>query len=262
MEILNAIILGVIQGLTEFLPISSSGHLVITEHILGVTSSGVAMEIWLHFGTLVAVVAYFYKQLRDIAVALFIPGTDASGENRRLLIALITGTLPIVFIGLLFKSQIEGAFSSPYFASCMLLVTGVILLVSVLAKNKDRDVGPLRGFFVGLAQMVAILPGISRSGSTITCAMLLGVKPSKAAEFSFLLAVPAVAGAFLLELMSTGGHLLEAGQIPAYAVGTVASFLFGILSIHYLLRIIKKGKFFFFGFYCLVAGTISLLYLR
>ncbi len=262
MTIWDAIILGIVQGLTEFLPISSSGHLVISEHILGVSMPGISFEVWLHFGTLVAVLVYFYKRILALMQS-FLPGNnDETAYNRKTVLAIIVGTIPAVIIGLGLKSFIENAFSSPAFAASMLIVTGVFLLTSALAKNKSLGITIPRGLIIGLAQAAAILPGISRSGSTITAAMFLGMKPSEAAEFSFLLAIPAVGGAFLLDILSAGSSILEGNNLSLYIVGTIVSFFFGLVSIHYLLKIVKKGSFYVFGFYCLAAGIASLIYVN
>ncbi|MDD4051891.1 MAG: undecaprenyl-diphosphate phosphatase [candidate division Zixibacteria bacterium] len=259
MTILQAIIIGAIQGLTEFLPISSSGHLVIGQSLLGLKTAGVTFEIWLHLGTLAAVLIYFRSRIIRLIQSLW-SGREGAVE-RTTVWALILGTLPAVVIGFTLKSAIETAFSSPKFTAAMLVVTGVILLSTLLAKNKGFLVSPLRGLIIGVAQAVAILPGISRSGSTISAAMFLGVDPPKAAEFSFLLSIPAIAGAFLLDAVSAEGGILPAGDFGGYLIGTAISFLLGLLSIHYLLKIIRKGSFHLFGIYCLVVGAVSYVFL-
>jgi undecaprenyl-diphosphatase len=255
MTVLQAIIMGAIQGLTEFLPISSSGHLVIGERLLGLKTPGVTFEIWLHLGTLIAVLIYFWPRIISLIQSLWSGRQGASG--RTTIWALIVGTLPAVIVGFTLKSAIETAFASPRFAAAMLIITGLILLSTLLSKNKGFLVSPLRALIIGIAQAVAILPGISRSGSTISAAMLIGVDPPKAAEFSFLLSIPAIAGAFLLDALSAEGGLFPAGDIAGYLTGAVVAFLLGLLSIHYLLKIIRKGNFYLFGVYCLVVGTVS-----
>ena len=262
MNAIDAIILGVIQGLTEFLPISSSGHLVIGETLLGMNTPGVSLEIWLHLGTLLAVLGYFHRRILAVLKAIYTTKDDATGANRRVLLALIIGTIPAVIVGLLLKPLIETAFDSPVLAASMLLVTAAILLLTPLARSKQNPIGPARGWWIGLAQAAAIMPGISRSGSTIACAMFLGINPAVAAEFSFLLAIPAIGGAFLLDLLSSGENFFASGQFSMYLLGMGVSFIFGLVSIHYLLKIIKQGKLFYFGFYCLVAGTLTLVYLN
>ncbi len=259
MTVIQTLLLGVIQGLTEFLPVSSSGHLVIGESLLGIKTPGVTFEVWLHMGTLLAVLIYFRPRIIRLVQSLWI-GRDGAAE-RTTVWALIVGTLPAVVVGFTLKSAIETAFSSPHFTAAMLVVTGLILFSTVLARNRSLIVSPLRGLIIGLAQAVAILPGISRSGSTISAAMLIGVDPPKAAEFSFLLSIPAIAGAFLLDALSAEGNLLPAGQVGGYLAGTAVSFVFGLLSIHYLLKIIRKGSFYLFGVYCLVVGVVSYVFL-
>jgi len=262
MNIFDVIILGVIQGITEFLPISSSGHLVLGKSLLHISTPGVSLEVWLHLGTLVAVMVYFRRRIITIIQAL--PGLsrpDMRQQDRTLLWALIVGTLPAVIIGLSFKRYIEEAFHSPHLVAAMLMVTGLFLIATVAAENRKKSVGIGRGLAVGIAQSIAILPGISRSGSTMSCAMFLGVDPVLAAEFSFLLAIPAIGGAFLLDTISSEESLLGSGQFPFYLIGAAVSFAFGLLSIHYLLKIIRTGRFFLFGFYCLVIGLISLIFL-
>lgn len=263
MTIWDSIILGIVQGLTEFLPVSSSGHLVIGEALLGIHKPGISLEIWLHFGTLLAVIVYFFRRLRDLVCSLaFSRKEESAAQDRILLAGLIVGTVPAVVIGLLLKSTIETAFASPKLTGGMLLVTGVILLSTVPARNRDRVINLPRALAVGLAQALAIFPGISRSGSTIACAMHMGVKPAEAAEFSFLLAVPAIGGAFVYNLITSGENISGDGDALLYFLGMSVAFISGLLSIHYLLKIIRKGRFFVFGFYCLVVGAISLIFIR
>ena len=262
MTFLDAITLGILQGLTEFLPVSSSGHLVIGEALLGLNMPGLSLEIWLHFGTLMAVLIYFRRRFVDLFMAAAGRGMKESANSDRALIgAIIIGTVPAVVAGLLFKSQIESVFDSPRFAAAMLIVTGLILIITRRAKNTGRKINLPRGLVVGLAQMAAILPGISRSGSTIAGAMFLGVEPAVAAEFSFLLAAPIIALAFGHDLVFSGAALFSSEMIGLYLVGTLAAFAIGLLAIHYLLRIIRTGRFYLFGFYCFAAGAVSLILL-
>lgn len=263
MTILDAIILGIIQGLTEFLPISSSGHLVIGEALLGLSSPGISLEVWLHFGTLLAVLLYFHRRLIGLVATIFGAGDPKYRDaDRNFLGAIIIGTIPAIVIGLLFKSAIESLFNSPRFAAAMLIVTGLILLATIFAKKSGQKINMPRGLAIGLAQAMAILPGISRSGSTIACAMFVGVEPSVAAEFSFLLAVPIIALAFGYDLVFSGSQLFASDTVWIYLAGTAVSFVIGLLAIHYLLKVIRTGRFYLFGFYCLVAGVVSLILLN
>jgi undecaprenyl-diphosphatase len=262
MTFLDAVILGIIQGLTEFLPVSSSGHLVIGETLLGLKSPGLSFDVWLHFGTLLAVLVYFYRRLLNIfRTAINGVNPEETSVNRRLLGALAVGTIPAVIGGWLLKSVIESVFDLPWFAALMLIITGLILLATHWATGADRNVDLPRGLTIGMAQLAAILPGISRSGSTIACAMFLGVEPAVAAEFSFLLAAPIIALVFVYNLITSGGVLLASNEIWTYLAGTAVSFMVGMLAIHFLLKIVRTGKFYLFGFYCLVAGVISFILL-
>jgi undecaprenyl-diphosphatase len=259
----DAVILGLIQGLTEFLPVSSSGHLVIGEALLGFSSPGVSLEIWLHFGTLLAVLIYFRRRFIQILGGAFGGGDNqAIGRNRTMLGAIIVGTIPAIIAGLLFKSTIEAIFDSPRFAAAMLIATGLILLATIWAKNRSRVINLPRGFIIGVAQMIAILPGISRSGSTIAGAMFMGIEPSAAAEFSFLLAAPIIALAFGYDVVFSEAALFASDVIWMYLIGATVAFGVGMLAIHYLLKIVRTGRFYLFGFYCLVAGAISFILLR
>lgn len=261
MNLIGAVILGLLQGLTEFLPVSSSGHLVIGEYLLGLRMPGVTLEIWLHLGTLLAVLVYFRRSTFSLVRSIFLIRHETDQSNRQLALAIIIGSIPAAVVGVLFKAVIEEAFSSAQLAAAMLLITGAILIISNWARNQNLNINIGRGFIVGLAQAAAILPGISRSGSTISVAMLMGVDPSRAAEFSFLLSIPAVGGAFLFDLISSGREVFHSGNMGAYIIGMAVSFGVGYLSIHYLLKIIRRGRFYIFGFYCLAVGALSLIYL-
>ena len=262
MNILDAVILGIIQGLTEFLPISSSGHLVIGEALLGLSTPGISLEIWLHFGTLLAVVIYFHRRLIGLVTAVCGGGDPQTRRaDRNITGAIIVATIPAIIIGLLFKSAIEDIFDSPRFAGAMLIVTGLFLLATILAKKFGQKINLPRGLAIGLAQAVAIIPGISRSGSTIACAMFIGIEPAAAAEFSFLMAVPIIALAFGYDLVFSGAALFASDSLMAYLAGTAIAFVVGLLAIHYLLKVIRTGRFYLFGFYCLVAGVVSLILL-
>jgi len=255
MNYLDAIILGLLQGLTEFLPVSSSGHLVLTQHILGVKLSGVVFELLVHFGTLMAVLIYFRMRIIALVRAVF----DRSMKSeRRMVFFIILSTIPAVVVALLFDDVIEEAFSSPILTSLMLVVTGLILLLTGLIKKRKKAISGGNAFLIGCGQALAILPGISRSGTTIATGMFTGVEPLVAAEFSFLLSIPAIAGAIVFKVRDIVN--LDTALIGQYAVGTVISFLSGLFAVYLLLSIIKKGKFQYFGIYCLIIGILGILY--
>jgi undecaprenyl-diphosphatase len=265
LSLFESLILGVVQGLTEFLPVSSSGHLVIVKGLFGIKSQDIVFEIMVHFGTLLAVLAYFRKKITRIIISLakapFDNNADSSDPDLRMAFYLLVGTIPAVVIGLAFKSQIEKAFDSPVWASSMLIVTAMILFSTRWTADKSKELNSGRSIVVGLAQALAIMPGISRSGSTISMGMWLGMNKSDAAEFSFLLSVPAIAGAMVLDIFDIIKNFSNTALIPVYLLGTAAAALVGYISIAFLLSVIKKGKFFYFGLYCLLVGLLSIFML-
>lgn len=257
MSYLDAIILGILQGLTEFLPVSSSGHLVLAQALLHVKSSGVSIEVTVHLGTVLSVLVYFRKQLGLMILSLF---RKEMVEERRMVWLLVLGTIPAGIIGLLFKDFFESAFSSPMLTSVMLIITGFILFISRFAKSGKRPVGLWSAIGMGLGQAAAIFPGISRSGSTIVAGMLSGVQPSKAAEFSFLLAIPAIGGATILE----GKQLLSLSpdMLDHYLLGSLFSFVFGLIAVYTVLAVVRRGRFEYFGYYCFAVGLLGLYLFR
>lgn len=253
MTYFDAILLGIIQGLTEFLPVSSSGHLVLVQSILGDKQPGVSFEILVHFGTLLAVLIYFRPQVALLVRSMF--NRDMQQE-RATIGYLFVGTIPAGLAGLLLKDFFEQAFSNPVMTSLMLFVTGLILLSTRFFKKGTKRIGKYSAIIMGIGQAAAILPGISRSGTTIAVGMVSGVEPSKAAEFSFLLAVPAILGAVVLksnELVNLDPNLF--GQ---YLVGTVSAFLLGLVSVYAVLEVVKRGKLDYFAYYCFAAGAVGL----
>ncbi|MFQ6678167.1 MAG: undecaprenyl-diphosphate phosphatase [Fidelibacterota bacterium] len=253
MNILDALILGTLQGLTEFLPISSSGHLVIGQHILGLSLPGNIFEVIVHLGTLCSVLLVFKNEILELIFNISLK------KNRKLISAIIIGTIPAVIVGLVFKENIRSIFDNISTVSFSLILTGAWLIMTKLAENKNRQLNIKSGLLIGCIQAVAIIPGISRSGTTIGMAMFLGISPQTAAKFSFLLAVPAIAGAGLLSALD-----IESTAIPelSYSVilsAFVSSFLVGWASLRWLLRLISKGKFHWFGVYCIFIGLITVL---
>jgi undecaprenyl-diphosphatase len=255
MNYYEAFLLGVIQGLTEFLPVSSSAHLVLTEHFLSMKQPGVLFELMVHFGTLLSVLVYFRKRIFGMIKSIF--AREISGD-RRMIYYLITGTIPAVIAALLFEDYFVDAFSSPVLVSVLLMMTGVLLLSTRFAKDKRYGINMPRSLIVGVGQALAILPGISRSGTTISAGLFLGVNPYEAAEFSFLLSIPAICGAIIFKAKSI--ITIHAGILGSYLFATVIAFLTGLLAVYVLLSLIRKGKFVYFGIYCLVVGGIASYY--
>jgi len=253
MNIFEAAILGIVQGLTEFLPISSSGHLVLGQELLNISVPGNAFEVVVHLGTLVSVLIVFWNDIWQLLTSL------KSLTTQKYILAILIGTIPAVIIGLLFKDIITEAFENIRIVAITLMITGVILLSTKLIKTKQKDVSIGRGLLVGIAQALAIIPGISRSGMTISLCLYLGIAPEKAAKFSFLLAIPAIVGAGLL----TGLDLIESSEplLPwsVLIVGFLSSLIVGWVSLKWLLGLIKLGKFHWFGVYCLFIGLLSFI---
>jgi len=253
MNIFEAALLGIIQGLTEFLPISSSGHLVIGQELLNISVPGNTFEVVVHLGTLVSVLIVFWNDIVQLLISIKTMATQ------KYILAILIGTIPAVIIGLFFKDIITEAFENIRIVAITLMITGLILLSTKLVKTKKRDVSIGRGLLVGIAQAMAIIPGISRSGMTISLCLYLGIAPEKAAKFSFLLAIPAIAGAGLL----TGLDMLESSEplLPWYVliVGFLSSLFVGWISLKWLLGLIKLGKFHWFGVYCLFIGLLSFI---
>ena len=253
MTTIEAAILGVVQGLTEFLPISSSGHLVIAQHFLNVNDGGLFFEVLLHFATLLAVVAVYRKDIVDLIKRPF----------QKYTYILLIGTIPTGIIGLVFKDSFEQMFSSVTIVGYMLLVTGFILLAAEFFSGiifTSPEVKYWQGFVVGIAQGLAITPGISRSGTTIATGILLGLDRKEAARFSFLLSIPAILGASILEMKDlTLSTAMSVGLILPYAVGFAAAAVSGYLAIKLLLGMLTKGKLYYFSIYCWLLGSVAIL---
>ena len=226
---------------------------MLVQELLGVKHSGVSFEVLVHVGTLLAVLIYFRRRIVELTRSLFSPEM----HSERLMVGLlIVGTIPTYLAGLFLVSFFEEAFLNPVMTSVMLLVTGVILLSTRFVRKGNRSLNWLAALVMGIGQALAIMPGISRSGSTIAIGMLVGLNPSKAAEFSFLLAVPAIAGAVVLK----SGDLMaiEHASTGPYVVGSVFAFVLGLVAVYAVLEIIRRGRFDYFAYYCFAVGALGL----
>lgn len=262
-EILQKIILGIIQGLTEFLPVSSSGHLEIAKALMGANQlkeDSLLTTIILHFGTALSTMVVFWKDIRQLFSDVFIRRTPSS---IRFVLAIVVSMIPAVFVGLAFEDQINGMFSGRLLlVGICLLITGGLLLLADQAVTKNKKVSISNGFLIGLAQMVAILPGISRSGSTISASVLLGIDREKAARFSFLMVIPLIFGKIAQDLLMND-VVLQGGSWVPLSIGFVTSFVVGIWACRWMIRLVKQSKLYYFTIYCVFAGVfaISLHYL-
>jgi len=259
MNFVDAILLGTLQGATEFLPVSSSGHLVLAQHLIGdFEQPGVLFDVLLHVGTMIAVAIYFWRDLVGLATSLW--RRDELAKNQRVMVALlIVGSVPTAVIGLLFKDYFVGLFERPDIVCMMLLVTSTLLWVAERlrrAESSRKQMTFVDALVVGTVQGCAIIPGISRSGSTIAALLMRGIDGETAARFSFLLALPAVFGAALLSLKDLD-HVAANTLFP-YAVGTLAALVTGLLCIHLLMGVIRRRRLHWFALYCWLAGGAGL----
>ncbi|WP_457566775.1 undecaprenyl-diphosphate phosphatase [Caldithrix abyssi] len=263
-ELIKAIVLGTIQGLTEFLPISSSGHLVIFSHLLSFEGAGLMFDVFMHLGTLFSIFVLFRKELWQMIISpLAMIRGNPTQENRyywRWDLYVILASIPAAVIGLTFEDQIEQIFGSVLAAFAFLFVTGLMMASIPFIKKRSKEITAPMSFLMGFAQALAILPGISRSGSTIFVGILSGGEREKVARFSFIMSIPAVAGAVLLKLKHLIGNPVSSSELINIALGTLFSFAFGCLAIWWLLDFVKKGKIQWFGYYCLALSTAGLIY--
>jgi undecaprenyl-diphosphatase len=269
MGIEQTIFLGIIQGLTEFLPISSSGHLVIFQHLIGLKNPELLLDISLHVGTLLAVLIFFWADIKMMIyesiglVGNFFQKQNPSSKTQQfphaaLIVWIITGTIPTALIGILFSSFVQKMFGSPFFVGFMLIVTGAILGASRLIPDhftKKSHVGLMVSIAVGIAQGAAIIPGISRSGATIICGLFCGLNRELAGRFSFLLSIPSIIGATIVKFDMT--TITEIGFMPFFA-GIFISFLVGLIALKITMNMVRKGNLYYFSPYCLLAGIIAI----
>lgn len=256
MNTAQAVLLGILQGLTEFLPVSSSGHLVLARRLFGSSvESPVALDVMLHVGTLLAVLVYFRADLLRLLLSL--GGGDSTDRRQVGLLAL--ATLPIVVVGLLFAQQVENAFSSPAVVGLCLLITACMLAwaARLPAGSRGADtMRPLDALVIGALQAVAVLPGISRAGATVTAGLGRGLDRDLAARFAFLLSIPAILGAVVFKLDELV-NLLDTNFMPVLA-GVTASAVTGWLAIAIMMRAIRRGRLLPFALYCMIAGSLGL----
>ena len=267
MEYWQSILLGVVQGLTEFLPISSSAHLVLGKFFLGIKMDNITFEIFVHFGTLLAVVTLLWREivilLNGVKCVLLLRFNSENKNEKtglQLLGLVMLGILPAGILGVIFKDTFEEAFSHPVFVCSALVVTGLLLMATRFSKETQPDVSYGKALLIGFSQVAAIFPGISRSGTTISTAMLLGINRVQAARFSFLLAVPLIFGATLLQVVDLWGHVPAQKELINIGLGTVAAYISGLFAIKWLLAVVEHGRFARFAYYCFAVGIGGLLY--
>ncbi len=264
MQFSDVFILSLLQGVAEFLPVSSSGHLVILQHLLGVRIDGVRLDVCLHAGTLLSIVFYYSKTIRQIASGCFSSSADTGlrRESWFYMIKLLISALPAVCIYFIFAGEIKALFENAKMVGALLMFTGAMLLGTRYIPAGSKDVSVLRALMMGCAQALALLPGISRSGMTLACAKGGGIDSGKAAEFSFLMSAPLICGALVLEMIDAFCAAGPATAQPTWlqlAFGMAVSAVSGYISLVLLVKILNGRWFWIFGPYCLVAGLATLL---
>jgi len=263
MDIFTAVILGVVQGLTEFLPVSSSGHLVLAQSLIrDFQQPGMLFDTLLHGATLGAVFVYFRRRILELIIA---PMGLVSNqykivyfENKRFLWGIIIASIPTAIIGLYLESRVEGIFSTPAFVGYFLIVTSFLLLKSD-RYNGQNQISAVPALLIGIVQGLSVIPGISRAGSTTAAGLFLGIKREEMAEFTFLMSVPAIVGAIILQ----SKHLssVPAADLAAYIAGMIAAFISGLAAISFMVYFIKRASLKGFALYCLIAGITAIVWM-
>ena len=259
MGVLEAIILGVVQGLTEFLPVSSSGHLQLAKELLGVElENNLAFDVMLHAATVLSTILVLWREVWAILKGLFTKGMN---DEKRYILKLIISMIPIGIVGFMFMSQIDAMLASPYImliVGAMLLLTALLLAFAYYARPRERESISYRdAFIIGLSQAVASMPGLSRSGTTIATGLLLGNKRGAVATFSFLMVLAPIVGQTLLDILD--GGFAEVGVATASLVaGFIAAFVVGCLACRFMINIVKRGKLIWFAIYCAIVGLLAI----
>lgn len=269
MEFIESFLLGLLQGITEFLPVSSSGHLVLARELLGSElAPGITFEIVVHFGSFCSILLYFHKKIGQMLMDLFKSFTPEGIRTRRYIsdphtrmsFVILLSMIPAGVVYFTLKDSIEDLFFNPLVVSCMLLITGGLLYSTKFIKNPVKDVNAQRGFLMGVAQAFALLPGISRSGTTITMGLYTGMNRDSVANFSFLMVLPVLGGAMLYDLTRIGQSGIDMSTVVVLFVGFLTSFISGYFALKYLIIIFKREKLHYFAFYCWAVGIAGIIY--
>jgi len=260
MDIIDSIILGIIQGLTEFLPVSSSGHLELGKAILGdqsVPEESLLFTVVLHFATALSTIVIFRKDILSILKGVI---KMEWNEDMQFISKIALSMLPAVFVGLFFEKELESLFGSNIvLVGSMLIVTAILLFLADKAKDTDKKVTFKNAFIIGISQAIAMLPGISRSGATISTSVLLGNDKTKAARFSFLMVTPLIFGKIAKDILS-GDLTYEAQNFTSLSLGFLAAFVSGLFACTWMISLVKKSKLSYFAYYCVIVGVIAIIY--
>ena len=260
MDYFEAFLLGVVQGLTEFLPISSSGHIEISKVILGSSfdkNEGLLFTIILHFATSLSTMFFFRKDIIDIFKGLL---TKKWNESKKFSLSILISMIPAVFIGLLYEDFINSLFNGNLIlVAAMLYITGLLLFLSDFLKLKKKEITYKNSFIIGLAQAIAILPGISRSGATIATSVIMGIDREKAARFSFIMVIPLIFGSMFKSMIDYDFNF-ESFNIISLLIGFISAFITGLFACKWMIRLVKSSKLYYFSIYCWIVGSIIVAY--
>ena len=259
MTIFEAIILGIVQGLTEFLPVSSSGHLEIAGALLGSNSlpeESLLFTVVVHFATALSTIVVFRKDVAELLTGLF---QFKNNEETMFSLKVIVSMVPAVVVGLLFEEQLEQLFGGKVvFVGFMLLITALLLYLADKAKNTGKPVSFINAIIIGIAQAIAMLPGISRSGATISTSVLLGIDKNRAARFSFLMVVPLILGKIGKDILS-GALTYQSDQFGSMVIAFLAAFIAGLAACTWMIQLVRKSKLRYFSIYCVIVGILAIL---
>lgn len=260
MSLVEAVVLGIVQGLTEFLPVSSSGHLELTKAILGdnsVPEESLQMTVVLHAATALSTIVIFRKDILELLTGLF---QFKNNEQFQYSLKIVISMFPAAIIGVLFEDQIEQLFGGQILlVGFMLLITGTLLFLADRAKSTSKTVSTSNAVLIGISQAIAILPGISRSGATISTSVLLGIDRQKAARFSFLMVVPLILGKMAKDIAS-GNLMASQTETSLLIVGFIAAFIAGLIACQWMIGLVKKSQLKYFSYYCYVVGIAAIIY--
>ncbi len=259
MDVLNAIILGIIQGLTEFLPVSSSGHLEIFKVILGdnkLPNESLLMTVILHFATACSTIVVFKDDIKDLLLGLF---SFEKNDSFWFSVKIILSMVPAVFVGFFFESEIESLFNGNLtIVGAMLILTGALLFLADKAKPSEKKISFSSSLLVGIAQAIAIIPGISRSGATISTAVILGIDKENAAKFSFLMVVPLIIGKVIKDITSAE-TIVNNESVFLLIIGFIFAFITGMIACKWMIKLVKNSKLKYFSIYCFLVGIFSII---
>ncbi len=259
MDIINAIILGIIQGLTEFLPVSSSGHLEIAKNLMGegkIGENNMLMTVVLHFATALSTIIIFRKDLAEIFLGLF---QFKNNTSFKFSLKIILSMIPAALVGLALNDEIESLFgSSINMVGSMLILTGILLFMADKSKSTEKNVGIKDAILIGISQAIAVIPGISRSGATISTSVLLGIDKEKSARFSFLMVIPLIFGKMAKDIFSGEISITDTNLFPLI-IGFIFAFVTGMIACKWMIKLVKNSNLKYFSYYCFLVGAIVIL---